>query len=62
MTRVFGCKRLMAALLALPLMSWGCSASDVRDALVAGAMDFVSGTISDTLTALLPIADTISGA
>lgn len=46
----------------LPAFGLSCSTTDVRDAALAGLLDFLSGTITDSLTALLPIADTISGA
>ena len=35
--------------------------SDLRDSLVAGTLDFVEGTATDTLTTLLPISDLLAG-
>lgn len=52
--------RLIAASSLFPLFGWSCT-SDFRDAAVAGILDFVTGSMTDSLTALLPIADTISG-
>jgi len=39
----------------------GCNATEVRDALQGGFLDFVSGTVADTLTALFPLADAVGG-
>jgi hypothetical protein len=50
--------RLTAAALLLPLCATGCSAT-VRDALWAGAFDFVAGTVTELLFRLLPIADVV---
>jgi hypothetical protein len=38
------------------LFGMNCT-TDLRDAALTGALDFVSGTITDGATALLPIAD-----
>lgn len=37
-----------------------CSA-DVRDALISGAFDFVSGSTTDILRSLLPVVDMVAG-
>ena len=39
----------------------GCNATEVRDALQGGFLDFLSGTVTDALTALFPLADTLGG-
>jgi hypothetical protein len=39
----------------LIFLSLGCSA-EVKDALTAGWMDFLSTSVQDTLTALLPVS------
>lgn len=43
-----------------PLFAWSCS-TELRDAAVSGLMDFVSGTVTETLAAIVPVASTISG-
>ena len=53
-------KRLIIATSLFPLFAWSCS-TDFRDAALAGLLDFVSGTVTDSLTALAPVADAISG-
>ena len=45
----------------LPLIGLGCS-TELRDALAAGAFDFVSGSVTELLTRLLPVVDTIAPA
>ncbi len=37
----------------------GSCASDVREQIVAGALDFVNATTADTLSALFPLPETI---
>ena len=58
-------KRWKECLLALSamgptLLGVSCSA-DMRDAALGGALDFVSGTITDGLTALVPLAEWMEG-
>ncbi|MCG3138401.1 MAG: hypothetical protein HJJLKODD_02264 [Phycisphaerae bacterium] len=43
------------------LLISGCTSSDFQDAATIGLFDFISGTITDSLTALLPVADALSG-
>ena len=40
------------------LAAVGCDAN-LKEAALAGLYDFVSGTVNDTLGAVMPIADTI---
>ena len=47
--------------LLFPLCAVGCSTT-FQDAMLAGVFDFVAGTVTDLLTRLLPIADTVAGA
>ena len=44
-----------------PLLELGCSTT-LRDALVSGAFDFVSGSVTDLLTRLLPVVDAVAPA
>ena len=37
----------------------GCDVS-LREAATAGVFDFVAGTVADTLTGLMPIADAVA--
>ena len=41
-----------------PLCTLGCDANR-QEAALAGLYDFVSGTVSDTLGAVMPIADAL---
>jgi len=41
------------------LVNVGCD-SEIRDTLVGGALDFFSGTITDSMTAAAPVADWIA--
>ena len=45
--------------LALVLVAAGCG-TDLRDAALAGWMDFISGSVSGSLTSLAPAADLIT--
>ncbi len=54
-------KCLIIAASLFPLFGWSCS-TDLRDAALAGLLDYVSGTVTDSLTALVPIVDALSGA
>ncbi|MHC4444995.1 MAG: hypothetical protein ACYTF1_00945 [Planctomycetota bacterium] len=38
-----------------------CQATDFRDAALAGVLDFISGTVTDSLTAFFPLANMLSG-
>jgi len=38
-----------------------CQATDYRDAALAGVYDFISGTVTDGLTALFPLAGIFAG-
>lgn len=50
----------MLALGALGILSLtGCSMS-LKEAAEAGLFDFITGTITDTLTSLAPVADTVA--
>jgi len=40
----------------LVLANVGCS-SELRDAAVGGVLDFITGTITESITAALPVAD-----
>jgi hypothetical protein len=48
--------RLILAVGSLALCGWTCG-TDFRDALIGGAFDFVSGTATDVLSQLYPIAN-----
>ncbi len=58
-------KKLRCVMIALVLFAvlllpnTGC-ALDMRDAVLAGVFDFVSGTVTETLVNLLPVSDTLS--
>ncbi len=52
--------RLVALAVTFPLLAWGCTAA-LRDAFIAGAYDFVSGTTTEVLNTLVTAAQT-SGA
>ncbi len=43
----------------LPLLGVGCGAS-VRDAIAAGAFDFVTTTVTDALLGLFPVAELLT--
>ncbi len=53
--------RLIVATSLLPLFGGACSV-DFRDALYGGVLDFVSGTTTEVLTNLIPLAQGIPGA
>lgn len=44
----------------LPLFGGSC-ATDLRDAVYGGALDFVSGSMTELLAALLPIVQVLTG-
>lgn len=39
----------------------GTCTTGLRDAVLTGVFDFTSGTVTDTLTTLVPVSDFISG-
>jgi len=53
------CRLLLAATIA-PLLGYGCS-TPLRDAVLSGVMDFVSGTTAEILSALLPVDELLQG-
>lgn len=55
--------RIMPALCAAgALLICGCNtATGLRDAAFGGLLDFVAGTMTDSLGALVPLADLIAG-
>ena len=60
MTKLGQIKRTFMVLVGASLLILaGCNTTDFRDALQGGVFDFISGTVTNTLTALLPIADTL---
>jgi hypothetical protein len=54
-------KHLILAASLLPLLANGC-ATTFRDAVWSGAIDFVSGSVTAILEALLPIARVLTPA
>jgi hypothetical protein len=54
-------KKLLLVLSLLPLLGTTCSTA-FRDAIQSGALDFVSGTVSEILGRTLPVADTVAPA
>jgi len=52
---------LLKISLLLPLIAGGC-ATEFRDAVRAGAFDFVAGTVTEFLTWLLPVTDALGTA
>ncbi len=40
----------------------GSCATSLRDAALTGVLDFTSGTVTDTLTTLVPVSDLVRGA
>ena len=55
--------RIVAAMCAAgALIICGCDTSTgLRDAAFGGLLDFVAGTMTDSLSALVPLADMIAG-
>ena len=53
--------RLVLAASAIPLLGTAC-ATGLRDAATVGVYDFVSGSITEALMAILPIAQAIGAA
>jgi len=54
-------KTLLKWSLLLPLLAGGCTA-EFRDAVRAGAFDFVAGTVTELLTLLLPVVEALGAA
>jgi hypothetical protein len=52
---------LLTGALLFPFCAVGCSMT-FRDAVAAGAFDFVAGTVTDLLARLLPIAEAVAPA
>lgn len=60
MIRTLHRMRILALLSTLTMGSvsaGGCSLRDIRDAAVAGGLDFISNRITDALSALFPFTD-----
>ena len=53
--------RIVSAMSAIPLLGTSC-ATDLRDAATAGVYDFVSGSITEALMAIFPIAQAVGAA
>jgi hypothetical protein len=51
-------KCLIMAVILLPLYAASCS-TDFRDAVVGGALDFVSGSVTELLGRLIPVVSAI---
>jgi hypothetical protein len=47
------CRRCLLAVCLTPVLLSGGCATDFRDAMLAGLMDFVTSTVSDALGAIL---------
>ena len=58
MQRSWRWKCLVATLSTIPLLGATC-ATAVRDAIESGALDFVTGTVTEVLTRTVPVADTV---
>ena len=54
-------KTVLLALSLMPILGATCSTA-FRDAIQSGALDFVSGTVSEILNRTLPVADTVAPA
>jgi len=44
----------------LVLTAMGCEA-ELKDTIISGLLDFLGGSVTDTLTAVLPISDWAAG-
>jgi hypothetical protein len=51
-------KTVLLALSMMPILGTTCSTA-FRDAIQSGALDFVSGTVSEILDRTLPVAETV---
>ncbi len=59
MQRSWRWKCLVAALSTFPVLGATC-ATAVQDAIESGALDFVTGTVTEVLTRTVPVADTVA--
>jgi hypothetical protein len=54
-------KTVVLALSLMPILGTTCSTA-FRDAIQSGALDFVSGSVSEILARTLPVADVVAPA